>query len=377
MAVPRFGLNRFDARTVDAFAADVRRAETLGWDAAFQPDSQLRRRDTYVLMAAAARVTERILLATLLSNPVNRHPTVTASSIATVDELAPGRILLGWGVGDTAVRLAGLKPARVSELEASTRLMRGLLDGRAVDVGAREPARLPHHRPVPIWIAAGGPRTLRMAGGVADGVFIRVGTHQANITKSIEEIRAGAAAAGRDPSRVGLGAVFHTVLVEDERRALAMGKSIAAGYYEYSPMLFDPPRLSWSGPDPEKLKRERNVFPDFHHTPDLEASGRVVDCRPDAAAGDAPERLRDQRLAGLDVLLELRRELLLTRARRHRGPLSHVEAGRRARRRSRSYGSLRASAVRTGGNTSRATRAMKPRSGSSGDEGFGIGCRQT
>ena len=49
MALPRFGLNRFDARSVDAFAADVRRAETLGWDAAFQPDSQLRRRDTYVL----------------------------------------------------------------------------------------------------------------------------------------------------------------------------------------------------------------------------------------------------------------------------------------------------------------------------------------
>ena len=168
MPVPRFGLNRFDARTVDAFAADVHRAERLGWDAAFQPDSQLRRRDTYVLMAAAARVTERILLATLLSNPVNRHPTVTASSIATVDELAPGRTLLGWGVGDTAVRLAGLKPARVSELEASTRLMRALLDGASVDVGAREPARLPHHRPVPIWIAAGGPRTLRMAGGDPD-----------------------------------------------------------------------------------------------------------------------------------------------------------------------------------------------------------------
>ena len=216
MALPRFGLNRFDARSVDAFAADVRRAETLGWDAAFQPDSQLRRRDTYVLMAAAARVTERILLATLLSNPVNRHPTVTASSIATVNELAPGRTLLGWGVGDTAVRLAGLKPARVHELEASTRLMRALLDGRAVEVGAREPARLPHHRPVPIWIAAGGPRTLRMAGGVADGVFIRVGTHAANLKRSIEEIHAGAAAAGRDPSRVGLGAVFHTVLVEDQ-----------------------------------------------------------------------------------------------------------------------------------------------------------------
>src|SRR5438477_5378562 len=202
MKIPRFGLNRFDARSVDAFAADVKRCETLGWDAAWQPDSQLRRRDTYVLLAAAARVTERITLGTLLANPMNRHATVTASSIATIDELAPGRVVLGWGVGDTAVRLAGLRPARVKELEATTTLMRALLDGQEVEVGAARPARLPHHRPVPIWIAAGGPRTLRMAGAVADGVFIRVGTHAANITTAVDAIRAGAVAAGRDPRSV-------------------------------------------------------------------------------------------------------------------------------------------------------------------------------
>src|SRR5437899_12703297 len=49
-------------------------------------------------------------------------------------------------------------------------------------------------------------------------------------------------------------------------------------------MLFAPPRLSWPGPDPEKLKRERNVLPDFHHAPDLEASGKVVHFLPDSAA---------------------------------------------------------------------------------------------
>jgi len=110
MNVPRFGLNRFDSRSVELFAADVRRAEMLGWDAALQPDSQLRRRDTYVLLAAAAKATERITLGPLLANPVNRHPSVTAGSIATIDELAPGRTIIGWGVGDTAVRLAGLRP---------------------------------------------------------------------------------------------------------------------------------------------------------------------------------------------------------------------------------------------------------------------------
>jgi len=281
---PRFGLNRFDGRSVAAFAADVARAETLGWDAALIPDSQLRRRDTYVMLAAAAQVTERITLGPLLANPMNRHPTVTASSIATIDELAPGRTVLGWGVGDTAVRLAGLRPARIAELESSTRLMRALLDGREVDVGAARPARLPQHRPVPIWIAAGGPKTLRMAGGIADGVFIRVGTHPANIARSVRMIREGALAAGRDPSTVGLGAIFHTVFVDDAKRALLMGKSMAAGYYEYSPALFDPPGLQWSGPDPEKLEREQKVWPDFHHAADLEASGRVVDFLPEAAA---------------------------------------------------------------------------------------------
>jgi alkanesulfonate monooxygenase SsuD/methylene tetrahydromethanopterin reductase-like flavin-dependent oxidoreductase (luciferase family) len=213
-------------------------------------------------------------------------------------------VLLGWGVGDTAVRLAGLKPARVKELEASTRLMRALLDGEAVEVGAARPARLPHHRPVPIWIAAGGPRTLRMAGGAADGVFIRVGTHPANIATAVNAIRAGAAEVGRDPASVRLGAVFHTVLVDEPERALTMARSMAAGYYEYSPALFDPPGLAWTGPDPESLKRARSVWPDFHHAPDLEASGRAVDFLPVSAADafslrGAPSEVARQLVAAL------------------------------------------------------------------------------
>jgi 5,10-methylenetetrahydromethanopterin reductase len=137
---------------------------------------------------------------------------------------------------------------------------------------------------VPIWIAAGGPRTLRMAGGVADGVFVRVGTHPANLATAVDAIRAGAKDAGRDPAGVRLGAIFHTVLLDDPARTLTMAKSIAAGYYEYSPALFEPPGLAWDGPDPETLKRERQVWPDFHHAPDLEASGGVVDFLPTAAA---------------------------------------------------------------------------------------------
>ena len=277
MNIPQFGINRQDAESVAAFAADVARIEALGWDAAWLPDSQLRRRDTYVLLAAAAQATSSIRLGVLLTNPVTRHPSVTASSIATIDELAPGRVELGWGAGDTAVRLAGLRPATVAQMEAGIRLMRRLLDGEQVEVGAERPAELPFHRPVPIWLAAGGPRTLEMGGRAADGVFIRVGTHPALIEDAVSRIRRGAASAGRAPNDLRLGVIFHTVLVDDPADALTMAKAMAAGYYEYSPMLFDPPGLVWNGPDPEALKAERGVWPDFHHDPDLLKAGRAVD----------------------------------------------------------------------------------------------------
>ncbi len=274
VAMPAFGLNRFNYTSPQAFAADVQRAERLGWDYAFIPSSPLRRQDPYVNLAFAAVQTERIGLGPLIETPMMRHPAVMASSIATVEALAPGRTLLAYGVGDTAVRLMGKRPSRVAELEVATILTRRLLAGEEVEVGAARPAKLEHAMPVPVWIAAGGPRTLRMSGRVADGVFIRVGKHEANLRHSIEAVRAGATEAGRNPDEVKIAVIVHTVLTDDLERATLLSRSMAAGYYEYSPMLFDPPNFSWDGPPVEELKKQ--VWPDFHHATDLEASGRVV-----------------------------------------------------------------------------------------------------
>jgi 5,10-methylenetetrahydromethanopterin reductase len=281
-AIPAFGLNRFDYTSPPAFAADARRAERLGWDYAFIPSSPLRRQDPYVHLAFAAMQTERIGLGPLIENPVMRHPAVIASSIATVASLAPERTLLGYGVGDTAVRLMGKRPATVAELEAATLLTRQLLAGESVEVNATRPAQLRHALPVPVWIAAGGPRTLRMAGRVADGVFIRVGKHEANLRTAIEAVRAGAIEAGRSPDVVKIAVILHTILTDDLERAALLSRSMAAGYYEYSPMLFDPPNFAWEGPPVEELKKQ--VWPDFHHAEDLEASGRLVSFLSDEVA---------------------------------------------------------------------------------------------
>ena len=89
MNIPKFGLNRHNTSSLSSFALDVLRAEQAGWDCAFLPDSPLRLRDNYVLLSGAAQATKSITIGPLLTNPITRHPSVTASSIATVAELAP------------------------------------------------------------------------------------------------------------------------------------------------------------------------------------------------------------------------------------------------------------------------------------------------
>ena len=270
----RFGLNRFDWTSTEAFVADIQRAERLGFGYALIPWNPLSRPDPYMQLAVAAGRTRRIRLGLLLDNPVLHHPAASASSIATLDEIAGGRAMLTYGIGDTAVRWLGRRPARVAELEQATVLARRLLAGEAVDVGAVRPARLRHARPVPVWIAAGGPKTLEMAGRVADGVFLRVGRHPENLRAAIGRVHRGARAAGRNPDEIGIGLIFHTVTSDDAGDIRAIARSMAAGYYEYSPALFEIPGLAWDGPPVEALKKR--VYPDFHHAPDLVESGNLV-----------------------------------------------------------------------------------------------------
>lgn len=280
----KFGLNRFDNRSPRRFADSVARGEALGYDYAFIPSSPLLIQDPYVMLSLAALETSRIRLGPLLENPIGRHPSVIAGSMATLERLAPGRSFLGLGVGDTAVRTVGLKPAKVATLEAATKTIVRLMDGQSIDEADPSGHRLRHAARSEVWICAGGPRTFRMAGRVADGVFLRCGTHDANLSHAIEQIRAGAEEVGRDPDTVKLGAIFHTVLTDDPDVAATIGRSAAAGYFEYTPVLLERTGRTWNGPDVEELKKK--IWQDFHHTPDLVAAGRLVDFLPDETVDD-------------------------------------------------------------------------------------------
>lgn len=278
----KFAINRLDMQSPVEFAASAVKAERLGWHIGLLPTNPLAGQDPYICLAMAAQATTKLELGTLLDNPVVRHPSVLAGSIATVAGFAPGRIQCGLGTGDTAVRFNGLKPATVDAMTEAVIHVRKLLAGELIEVGAARPARLRHHTSVPVWVAAQGPRTLKMAGAHADGVYLRVGTHPENIKHSWDLVCQGAKEAGRDIGEVGLALIFHTAYSEDPAEARLIANAMAAGYYEYSPILFERVGFNWNGPDVEKLRQQ--AWPDFHHHRDPVKAGELVDFLPDEAA---------------------------------------------------------------------------------------------
>lgn len=138
-----------------------------------------------------------------MTNPVTRHPAVLAGGFATLDELADGRVILGIGVGESAVRTIQQRPATLARLEAVTHVLRGLLGGEEVEFdGAKLRITWSAARQIPIFFASSGPRSLYLAGRVADGVLIQVGSDPALVAYALGQIDKGAQDAGRSPTSV-------------------------------------------------------------------------------------------------------------------------------------------------------------------------------
>jgi 5,10-methylenetetrahydromethanopterin reductase len=137
-----------------------------------------------------------------VTNLVTRHPAVSAAAIASLDLLAPGRAVLGIGVGHSGTKNLGAPSLPAAELAGGVAFVRELLRGRqATYRGA--PAHLPWvTRPSPVFLAASHPRSLRAAGATADGVFINYGLGADNVAESEGLVAQAATAAGRAVSDV-------------------------------------------------------------------------------------------------------------------------------------------------------------------------------
>jgi len=270
-----FGTNRFGFPDPQRLIESCRAAEAAGFQRLWFPDSQLRNGDVFINVLTAAHHTgDHVTVGTLLVNPVTRHPSVTAASIAAVDMYAPGRVALGIGAGDTAVWQIGLRPARLAQTERAVRMIRGLLAGEQVELGWTAPSRLQQPRPVPVIVAGSGPKTLRMAGRSADGVVIRIGTDPDLVQWGYDEFRAGALEAGRNPDELFVAGHFHTVIADDPDLVAARGKVMAAGYHEVNPGTWERLGIPWLLPPMEELLK--TVRPDFHHAFDMNLAARLV-----------------------------------------------------------------------------------------------------
>ena len=269
-----FGTNRFGYPDPEKLIESCHMTEAAGFSHFWFPDSQLRNGDVFINLLTAAQHTRSVTVGTLLVNPVTRHPSVTAASIAAVDMYVPGRVTLGIGAGDTAVWQIGLRPARLARTERAVRTIRALLAGEGVDLGWTAPSRLQQPRPVPVIVTGSGPKTLRMAGRSADGAVIRIGTDPELVQWGYDEFRAGALEAGRDPDALFVAGHFHTVIADDPDLAAARGKVMAAGYYEVNPGTWARLGLTWPCAPVEEILK--TVRPDFHHADDMDLAARMV-----------------------------------------------------------------------------------------------------
>ena len=190
-------------------------AEQNGFSHAWMWDSHVLWQDPYPIFALMAAGTERIHLGTCVTNPVTRDPTVTASAMATLNEISGGRMEMGIGRGDSAQRVLGRGPVTVAHLEQACRVIRDLAEGRAVDLDGTE-AQLKWsegHR-LPVWVAAYGPNALHCAGRVADGVILQL-ADPFIIQWALRYLREGAEEAGRNPADIKVMAAAPAYLSDD------------------------------------------------------------------------------------------------------------------------------------------------------------------
>ena len=151
------------------------------------------------LMATAS---ERLRLGTCVTNPATREPSVTASALATLNQVSGGRMDLGIGRGDSARRVLGKGPTTMATLEEAIHLIRDLVEGRPVKYEGTELQLTWSGRwKLPVWVAAYGPMALTMTGRVADGVILQLADPDL-VRWFVGQVREAARAAGRDPGAI-------------------------------------------------------------------------------------------------------------------------------------------------------------------------------
>jgi 5,10-methylenetetrahydromethanopterin reductase len=209
----------------------VATAEETGFAALFLPE--ITGREAFSTLSAVAGETASLELGTGIVTIVARRALTTAMAAATVDERSEGRMVLGLGTGPAG-------PGSLERLRDYARTVRAFLDGREARAESGRPIRLsmppPPGRRIPIWIAALGPRAMRLAGELADGVLLNWCPPE-RVAFARDRVREGAQAAGRDPEAVTVAVYVRACVGQDEEEAMSALRRAAADYASIPPYL--------------------------------------------------------------------------------------------------------------------------------------------
>jgi len=171
----QFGFTLKPEHTVAGTIELTQAGEAAGFEYAWLFDSHVLWREPYPLLTLMAEHTSRLRLGTCVTNPGTREPSVTASALATLDELSGGRMDLGIGRGDSARRVLGKAPITLEHTEEAIRVIKALVAGEAITYeGTELQLTWSGKWTLPIWVAGYGPMALAMTGRVADGVILQL-----------------------------------------------------------------------------------------------------------------------------------------------------------------------------------------------------------
>lgn len=201
------------------FRQQVRLAEELGYSVIGVGDSPAAWNELYVSLTVAAGESHRATLTPMVTTPGLRHPSVTAGAMSSLHQLTGGRVVLTIGSGGSAVGSVGRKPAGQREMRTYVEAVRSLLGGGAAEVDGRTAVPLQQARPVPIYMSGDGPKALRLAGEIADGVVIGLGMSVDVVANKIATVREAAKAAGRDPDAIDVWGLAFTSVRDDPDQA--------------------------------------------------------------------------------------------------------------------------------------------------------------
>ena len=243
----------------------VQLAERLGYDTAWITDSHLICRELWVTLAACATATSRIRLGPGVTVPHSRHVSVTASAIATLHDLAPGRVVIGVGTGGSSAQTMGLSLAQVGKaatLERTAVALRRLLQGQTARFETGIEGRLAWldaPRAIPIYLAGSGPRMLETAGRLGDGAIVYATVSPDVLKVALERVVAGARAAGRAPGDLDVALWAPMSIGRDRQRARDHARGRVASACRH-PL---PVRLS--DEDEAAMRRVRESYDAYQH----------------------------------------------------------------------------------------------------------------